>query len=85
MSEPSSSMKFDRTITLSIIFAISIQTAGALMWAGAAEARLTALETRAEKAPPVSERLARLEEQMIMARQSLSRIEHQLSDLPPQP
>lgn len=85
MSEPSSSMKFDRTITLSIIFAISIQTAGALMWAGAAEARLSALEASAEKAPPVSERLARLEEQMIMARQSLSRIERQLGAPAPNP
>jgi anti-sigma-K factor RskA len=71
-------LRFDRTITLSIIFAISIQTAGALMWAGAAEARLSDLESRAEQALPVSERLARLEEQMSMARESLSRIEQRL-------
>ncbi|MEE9347692.1 MAG: hypothetical protein V3U82_05825 [Robiginitomaculum sp.] len=74
------SLRFDRTITLSIIFAISIQTAGALMWAGAAEARLTDLESRAQQALPVSERLARLEEQMSMARQSLGRIEQRLDN-----
>jgi len=49
-----------------------------LLWAGAAEARLSTLETQAELTMPVAERLARLEEQMIMARQSLNRIEHRL-------
>jgi len=68
----------DRTITLGLVLAVLIQTAGALLWAGAAEARLSTLETQAELTMPVAERLARLEEQMIMARQSLNRIEHRL-------
>lgn len=72
------SFKLDLTVTLSIIVAIFFQTAGALMWAGSAQARLAALETKAEQALPVSERLARLEEQMLMARQSLGRIEKRL-------
>ncbi len=71
-------LQFDRTISFGLILAIIIQTTGALLWAGAAEARLTALESRTEDAPAVTERLARLEEQMSMARQSLSRIERRL-------
>lgn len=73
-----SKLRLDKTISFSIIIALIVQTSGALMWVGAAEARLAALEMRAERAFPASERLARLEEQMIMARQSLSRIERRL-------
>lgn len=76
MSEPN--FKLDRTITLSIVFAIFMQTAGALIWAGSAEARLAAVEQRVLEAPRLTERLARLEEQMIMARASLQRIEKRL-------
>lgn len=72
-------LQIDRTVTFGLVLAVLIQTAGALLWAGAAEARLSALETQsAIDAPmtlPVAERLARLEEQMLMARQSLGRIE----------
>ena len=70
--------QMDRTITFGLVLAVLVQTAGALLWAGAAEARLSQLETQAAADVPVAERLARLEEQMIGARQSLSRIERQL-------
>lgn len=73
-----SKMRLDKTITISIILTLIIQTSSALMWVGAAEARLAVLEARSERALPASERLARLEEQMVMARQSLSRIERRL-------
>ena len=68
----------DRSITFGLILAVLVQTAGALRWAGAAEARLSQLEAQAITDMPVAERLARLEEQMIGARQSLSRIEQRL-------
>ena len=68
----------DRTITFGLVLAVLVQTAGALLWAGAAEARLSQLETQAAADLPVAERLARLEEQMIGARQSLTRIERRL-------
>ena len=71
-------LRVDRTITLSLVVAVLVQTAGALLWAGAAEARLSQLETQAAADLPVAERLARLEEQMIGARQSLGRIERRL-------
>jgi len=73
-------LQFDRTISFGLVLAIIIQTTGALLWAGAAEARLSALESRTAGTPAVTERLARLEEQMSMARQSLSRIERRLDD-----
>ena len=71
-------LRMDRTITLSLVVAVLVQTAGALLWAGAAEARLSQLETQAAADLPVAERLARLEEQMVGARQSLTRIERRL-------
>jgi hypothetical protein len=71
-------LQMDRTITFGLVLAVLVQTAGALLWAGAAEARLSQLETRAAADLPVAERLARLEEQMTGARQSLTRIERRL-------
>lgn len=68
-------VSLDRTVTLSLIFAVIVQTTGALLWAGGAEARIEALEAHHNLHPPVSERLARIEEQMIMTRRSLIRIE----------
>lgn len=72
--------RIDRTITVGLILTVLVQTAGALLWAGAAEARLSTLEEKAQVNLPVSERLARLEEQMLMVRQSLTRIERRLDD-----
>jgi len=73
-----SGVKLERTVSLGIIVTLAVQTAGALMWGGAAEARINTLEQLAMANPPVAERLARLEEQMQMARQSLARIERRL-------
>lgn len=73
-------LTIDRTITFSLVLAILVQSASALVWIGAAETRLLALESVVNIKPPVSERLARIEEQMEMTRLSLSRIERQLDD-----
>ena len=73
-------LKLDRTVGIGIILTLAIQSAGAFMWGGAAEARLTALEASLATNPPIVERLARLEEQMQMARQSLGRIERRLDN-----
>lgn len=78
-------MRFDRTITVSLVLAIVVQTASALLWAGAAEARLNSLESHAKTNPPVSERLARIEEQLKATRESVSRIERQLDHKGPRP
>lgn len=75
-------LSFDRTLTFSLVVAVAVQSASALLWVGAAEARILALETTVNIKPPVSERLARIEEQMEMTRLSLSRIERQLDASP---
>lgn len=76
----SKSLTLDRTITLSLVFAIAVQTAGGLLWAGAAEARIISLEAQAKTSAPVHERLARIEEQMTMTHRSLTRIERRLDN-----
>ncbi|WP_017930145.1 hypothetical protein [Robiginitomaculum antarcticum] len=70
--------RIDRTLNLSILFAIFVQTAGVFMWAGAATARLDSLETQASDARGVNERLARIETQLVMTRQSLQRLESRI-------
>ena len=73
-------LQLDRTITFGLLLTIIFQTAGGLIWAGAAEARLSALETQIAHSPHVVERLARLEGQTLQIEQSLARIERRLSD-----
>ncbi|MEO1037920.1 MAG: hypothetical protein AAFX09_00105 [Pseudomonadota bacterium] len=74
------SWRFERHITFGLVVALALQTAGALIWAGATGERLRYLESRAEAASPVNERLARLEEQTGQMRASLERIERRLHD-----
>ncbi|PHS40227.1 MAG: hypothetical protein COA91_04410 [Robiginitomaculum sp.] len=75
-----SGFKLDRSISIGIIVTLAFQSAGVLMWGGAAEARLQSLEKTTYASPLLVERMARLEEQMIMARQSLARIERRLDE-----
>ena len=72
-------MRVDRTITFGLIATVLIQTASGLMWAGAASARLSALETQIALTPGISERLARLEGQTDQIERSLMRIERRLT------
>lgn len=71
-------MRIDPRITLALILALFLETAGGLMWAGRAAARLEEVERAVATQPEVAERLARLEEQVGEARRSLSRIEERL-------
>lgn len=71
-------LQFDRTITFGLLMTIVIQTGGVLIWAGAAGARLSALEAQISQSPAISERLARLEGQTSQMAKSLARIEHEL-------
>lgn len=70
--------KLERSVTLGVVFALVMQTGGALIWAGAAGERLDRLEAEAALYDTASERLARLEVQIQQARESLSRIERRL-------
>lgn len=71
-------MKFDPRVTYALILALFLETAGGLIWAGRAAARLEEVESAVATQPEVAERLARLEEQVTDARRSLARIEQRL-------
>lgn len=71
-------MKIDARVTLALILALFLETAGGLIWAGRAAARLDEVERAVATQPEVAERLARLEEQVSDARRSLARIEQRL-------
>ena len=72
--------RLERSVTLGVIIALALQTAGALMWAGATNERLNQLEVRAEQTAPVTERLARLEEHVAYSRAALERIERRMDE-----
>ncbi len=67
-----------RRIPLAVIAALALQTAGALVWAGGAAARIAVLEDRMGEQRQVAERLARLEEQSKATRAAVERIEMRL-------
>jgi hypothetical protein len=71
-------MKFDSRITIALIVAVLIDTAGGLIWAGRAAARLDAVEQQLAIQQPVAERLARVEERLIEQRLQLDRIEQHI-------
>ncbi len=69
-------------ITLAVGATLIVQTALALVWAGAAAERLAQLERRADATAEIIVRTARLEEQVGVMRASLARIEAKLDRLP---
>lgn len=71
-------MNFDRRLTIGVVLAVAVQTAGVLMWAGAAAERVSTLEDRVREARPVAERLARVEAELGAMRVQLDRIERKL-------
>ncbi|MGB3626533.1 MAG: hypothetical protein WA989_11935 [Henriciella sp.] len=68
----------EQKVTIALLFAIAVQTGGALVWAGAAAERISALEHRADLARPVAERLARVEAELGAMQAQLDRIESRL-------
>jgi len=71
-------LKIGPRVTYALILALLLETAGGLLWAGRAVARLEEVERAVATQPEVAERLARLEEQLAEARRSLTRIERRL-------
>ncbi|MAM95341.1 MAG: hypothetical protein CMI61_12050 [Parvibaculum sp.] len=68
----------DRRVPLAVVLAILMQSAAALLWAGAANERLAGLEARTARIGELVERTARLEEQTKAANAALGRIEERL-------
>ena len=71
----------DRRVPIALIVAILFQTAGALVWAGAASQRMNHLERQVAEDRDLSERTVRLEEQATHMRASLDRIEGKLDQM----
>ena len=59
MTGKPSSFQMDRTITMSLVFTLLVQTSGGLIWAGSAAARLDALENRLAVNTGIAQRLDR--------------------------
>lgn len=79
MSESSKAgLQLDRRISIAVVLALTLQAAGALTWAGAANERIDQLERHSVGAAVVSERLARLEAEVSAMRAQLNRIESRL-------
>lgn len=71
-------MKVDRRLALGVIFAVLVQTAGALMWTGAAAQRLEVLERDVAEQRGAAERLVRVETELAAMRAQLDRIERKI-------
>jgi len=71
----------DKRVPIALIAAMTIQTAGALVWAGAAMQRMDYVEREVAASGLIGERTARLEEQIRYLRESVDRIESKLDRL----
>lgn len=71
-------MRLDKTLTIGLVVTLALETAAALVWFGAAEARLTKLERVQNDRGEVAQRLARLEGETALMRVQLARIEQAL-------
>ncbi len=69
-----------RHVSMALAFAVAVQTAGVLLWVGAAGNRIARLERDWTSQTSDAVRLARLEEQVIHMRSQLDRIERRLTD-----
>jgi Tfp pilus assembly protein PilO len=72
--------QLQRQVTLGVLLALLLQTSGALIWFGQVGERLDQLERTTTRQVPLAERLARLEAEMRLARESLVRIERRMDD-----
>lgn len=71
----------DRKITLALIFALVVESAGVFAWAGGTGERLKEVELRVARQSDAAERLARVEVKIEQAAMQLSRIERKLESL----
>ena len=68
----------DKKITVSVIPALIVESAGVFAWAGAAGERLRKVEVRVGTHAQIAERLARVEVKLDLAGAQLTRIERKL-------
>jgi hypothetical protein len=73
--------RLDRSVSLGLLLALVLETAGALLWAGRASARIDEVEGRVAASATVGERLARLEAMATVQGTQLGRVEAKLDRL----
>ena len=81
MREESKPFAVNRTLTLGVLLTLAVQTASGLIWAGSIDARLHAAELELMARAPKVERVAVIEAQISMIRQSLDRIERKVTHM----
>lgn len=69
----------ERKLTLAVVVAVVLESAGVLMWAGAASERLKEVEVRVAAQAEMAERLARVEVHLELAAAQLDRIEEKVA------
>ncbi len=79
--EPERWPRLDRHITLALVFAVILETAGGLVWVGALGARVQQMETQFSERAEEIRRLAHLEAEVGAMRDQLDRIEGRLDSL----
>lgn len=71
-------MTLQKRVSIAVLLAVALETAGGLIWAGATIERIDTLERQIAETRPVSERLARVEAQLEAVRSQLDRIERKM-------
>jgi hypothetical protein len=71
----------DRKITLALILALAVESAGVFAWAGSTGERLKEVELRLVSQSEIAERLARVEVKLELAAAQITRIERKLETL----
>lgn len=69
----------ERKLTLAVVVAVVLESAGVLIWAGAASERLKEVEVRVAAQAEMAERLARVEVHLELAAAQLDRIEEKVA------
>ena len=70
----------ERKLTLAVVVAVVLESAGVLIWAGAASERLKEVEVRVAAQAEMAERLARVEVHLELAAAQLDRIEEKVAE-----
>jgi len=73
-------MLIEKKLTLAVVLAVVVESAGVLIWAGGASERLKEVEVRVAAQAAMAERLARMEVHLELAAAQLNRIEKKLEE-----
>lgn len=77
---PAQSWSIDKHIPVALIFAIAVQTGGALWWAAKVDSRISVLENNTTANNQLMERVTKVEEKVISVKEGINRIEQTLQE-----